>query len=453
MFRNWFHERARRQAYLTCQHKERIDALGRGLLAQRYRKRVVSGYLPKWLHFASYLENRGLDRPTDFYDPVVQEYLHLPKGQVIASTQRLANTAVRIFAEADDEGRFRRRRPRPGKAYPVLYQQWVPSYLEFLREHRGIGAYNVAQRARHLAAFFRFLEQFGLSSLEQLTAREVHDFTAGLIHLKPGTRRQCGQALGGFFRWSRAQGMLSTDLSAAIMKPVVYRDRALIHPLPETAVSRLLEAVDRTQPLGKRDYAMLVLACQYGLRVSDIRRLRLEAIDWRARVIRLQQAKTGRELVLPLLGDVADALVDYLRHGRPPASAREVFVRHQAPHEALGPHSNLYRVMERYRHRAGLDLPPGQRGFHSLRHTFATQLVRRGHSLKLVAEVLGHTSMRSTFLYTKSDFGALRAAALGWRDRVRPSLAAAATTTRYQYGRDDLTALREVSVRPKEVRS
>jgi integrase len=109
--------------------------------------------------------------------------------------------------------------------------------------------------------------------------------------------------------------------------------------------------------------------------------------------------------------------------------------------------------MERYRHRAGLDLPPGQRGFHSLRHTLATQLVRQGRPLKLVAEVLGHTSLRSTFLYTKSDFEALRAVALSWRERVRPDLAKAAMATRYRYDEHGLAALRGMPASPQEVRA
>jgi len=453
MFRDWFHERARRQAYLTCHHKARIDELGQQLLGQRYSKHTLSRHLSEWLHFAGYLQERKLEGLTDFYEPVVQDYLSLRKGQIEANNYRHAGMAVRIFVEADSEGHFRRRRPLLERACPALYEMWVPSYLDFLREHRGLVARNVEHQARYLADFFRFLEQCGLSALEQLTAREIHDFTAGLTHLKPRTRHGYGYVLRSFLRWARAQGAITLDLSAAIMKPIIYQHSALIRPLPTEAVGRLLEAVDRTQSLGKRDYAMLLLACRYGLRVSNIRRLRLEEIGWREQIIRLRQAKTGRELVLPLLSDVADALVDYLRHGRPCSSAREVFVRHQAPHEALGPDNNLYDVMLRYRRRARLDLPPGQRGFHSLRHTLATELVRQDHPLKLVSEVLGHASVGSTFLYTKTDFGALRTAALSWRDRVRPSLAAAATTTRYLYGQDDLIALREVPLCLREVRA
>jgi site-specific recombinase XerD len=453
MFRHWFHERARRSAYLDCEHKGRIDELGQRLLERGYSSRALANHLREWLRFACYLQGQGLPSPAQFRDPMVQGYLDLRREQVASCTGRQASTAVRIFVEADAEGRFRRRRCLPERPRPTLYQQWGPGYLEFLRQHRGLAARNIEHHAQCLTAFLGFTDQRGLSALEQLTAGDIHDFTAGLTHLKPRTRHHYGYVLRSFLRWARAQGALGLDLSAAIMKPIVYRHSALIRPLPTEAVGRLLKAVDRSQPLGKRDYAMLLLACRYGLRVGDIRRLRLEDIRWREKLICLQQAKTGRGLTLPLLDDVAEALVDYLRDGRPTSAAREIFVRHQAPHEAFGPDNNFYDVMTRCLRRAQLNPPPGQRGFHSLRHTLAVRMLAHDQSLKTIADVLGHASTESTFIYVKSDVGGLRKAALSWRGLVRPSLAAAATQTRYLYGRDDLTALREVPLRFQEVLS
>jgi site-specific recombinase XerD len=452
MFRDWLRLPARRQAYLTCQHKERLDELCQGLLAQRYKERVVTRDLVEWLQFTDYLQKQGLDPPTDFSAPAAQRYLDGRRISASPSVQRAISTAVRIFVEADASGHFRRRRPQTGRAHSALYQRVASPYLEFLREHRGMRPSTLRRRAQDLAAFLDFLESRAVPALEALTAGAIHDYLLGLTHLQPGTRRQCGYSLRSFLRWARGQGMLAVDLSAAVLQPIVYRDRGLIHPLPEAAVDRLLAAVDRTQPLGKRDYALLLLACRYGLRVSEIRCLRLEDIRWREQAIHLRQAKTGRELVLPLLKEIAEALVDYLQRGRPPASVREIFVRHLAPYEALGSQSNLYCVMARARQRAGLDLPLGQRGFHSLRHTLATQLVRQGRPLEVVAEVLGHTSVRSTFLYTKSDFEALRAVALSWRERVDLDLAEAAMATRYQYGGKRLSTPRSRPGSPQEVR-
>ena len=141
----------------------------------------------------------------------------------------------------------------------------------------------------------------------------------------------------------------------------------------------LLAAVDRGSPKGKRDYAILLLACRLGLRVSDIVGLRLEHLHWREDRIEMAQAKTGAPLVLPLNEEVGEALIDYLQHGRPVTHHREVFLRLKAPVEPFSRYDNLHQILTFYRQRAGIALPAqARKGLHSLRHTVATPLARGG---------------------------------------------------------------------------
>jgi integrase len=147
-------------------------------------------------------------------------------------------------------------------------------------------------------------------------------------------------------------------------------------------VAALLAAVDRGSPKGKRDYAIWLLACRLGLRVGDILCLRLEHLNWRESRIEMSQAKTGALLVLPLTEEVGQTLIDYLRHGRPVTSHREVFLRINAPVEPFGSNDNLHHIITFYRQRAGIALPPqGGIGLHSLRHTVATWLLEAGTPL------------------------------------------------------------------------
>jgi integrase len=118
-------------------------------------------------------------------------------------------------------------------------------------------------------------------------------------------------------------------------------------------------------------------------------------------------------LVLPLTEEIGEALIAYLRHGRPPTTRREVFLRHLAPFEPFGQDDNLYHVVATYRRRAGIaPAKEAQKGLHSLRHTLATRLLQAGVPLETVAGVLGHASPDSTRLYTRVDLTALRSAAL-----------------------------------------
>jgi len=175
----------------------------------------------------------------------------------------------------------------------------------------------------------------------------------------------------------------------------------------------LLVAIDRGSPVGKRDYAIVLLAVRLGMRVGDIRDLRLEDLRWTEARIERVQTKTGVPVVLPLTEEIGAALIAYLREGRPPTARREVFLRHLAPFEPFGPYDNLYHIVTTYRRRAGIELPPKSRkGLHSLRHTVATRLLEAGVALETISGILGHRSPETTRLYTKVDLAALRSAAL-----------------------------------------
>jgi site-specific recombinase XerD len=182
--------------------------------------------------------------------------------------------------------------------------------------------------------------------------------------------------------------------------------------LDHEMVEHLLGSVDRSTALGKRNYAMLLLAARYGLRASDIRSLHFEDVRWREQRIAILQSKTQRLLELPLLADVEEALVDYLRTGRPECPERVIFVRHPAPIRALAPRNGLWTVMQRALKAAGMKLDHPQRGLHLLRHSLATRMLTKGVALKTIADLLGHDSMETTRRYAQVDLAGLRSVAL-----------------------------------------
>jgi integrase len=164
--------------------------------------------------------------------------------------------------------------------------------------------------------------------------------------------------------------------------------------------------------LGRRDYAILLLAARYGLRPCDIRQLTLDEIDWRGARIDIRQVKTGRPLALPLLADVADALSAYLRDGRPASTNRTIFLRHCAPFEPFAVENNLAAIMRTPLRRAGLADRTGRRGLYLFRHTLATRLLASGRPLKAIADLLGHASTQTTYGYTRVDLVGLRGVAI-----------------------------------------
>ncbi len=400
-------------SYLRSAHKEQLDHVASHLLQKKYLPIVVRQHLHEWVRFVRYLEKHNLAVPSSFHAPDVARYLgaRFPAGS--RSRLRGIRAAVRIFVEMDDEGRFSRRVQPPRRSTNTLYAQTVPGYLEFLRKHRGVSRKTISKRAFQLALFTDYLERVGVVAWKQVQAAVLRDFlSTQLTERKHLTRLSYASTLRTFHRWAFVHGMLERDLSPAAATVRQYRLAGIPDVLTDDEVAKLLQAVDRSTSIGKRDYAVLLLAARYGMRPGDIRQLSLDHIKWRDRQIDLQQSKTGNSLRLPLLQEVADALIDYLRDGRPNTKFRNIFVRHLAPHEPFSPKNNMPTIFRGALRRAGLEHRDGRKGLYLLRHTIATRMLSAGTPIKTIGDILGHVCLDSTLVYAKVDLPHLKTVAL-----------------------------------------
>jgi len=287
---------------------------------------------------------------------------------------------------------------------PALYDDFVPDFLNFVRHHRG--RRTTHQIENGLDKFFRWLARSGVSDLQSLTAVHIRDFVPSLQGgYRPGSLAVHASTLRTFLRYLHFKGILIQDFSYAVERPRLYRWSQPPQVFNSDTIEQLLRSVDRTTAIGKRDYAILLLAARYGLRSSDIRKLRFENVVWRDDRIMLLQSKTQRPLELPLRADVAAALVDYIRQGRPACTAREIFVRHVQP---VGPFTqNISAAFKRALKSAHIDLLK-HRGLQLLRHSVATQMLANGIALDTISDVLGHSSVETTRRYAQVDLAGLR---------------------------------------------
>jgi site-specific recombinase XerD len=279
-----------------------------------------------------------------------------------------------------------------------------------MRHHRG--RRTIHQLEYCLGRFFSWLATHGIDDLRQLSVKHVREFVPSLHHCKRSTAAVHASALRGFLSYLHMKEVLASDLASAVELPPLYRMSQPPKVLDEDTVERILSAVDRSTALGKRDYAILLLAARCGMRPSDIRALCFEDINWRQRCISIVQSKTQRPLTLPLLSDVEQALIDYIRRGRPPCPARQILVRHIAPIRPFGSRNNLFSVMRRAVQAAGIELSGSLRGLHLLRHSLATQMLTGGVPFDVIAGVLGHASVETTRRYAQVDLLGLRSVAM-----------------------------------------
>jgi integrase/recombinase XerD len=291
-----------------------------------------------------------------------------------------------------------------------LYETSVVPYLNFVRHHRGLRTTHHLEN--YLGRFCVWLDGHGPAELNQLTPSVLREFIASLARFRRSTIAAHASALRGFLAYLRLEGLLDRDLVTAIELPRLYSMAEPPRVLEDDIVERLLSTVNRSTPLGKRDFAMLLLAARYGLRSADIRGLQFDHIHWREQRVVLTQSKTQRRLELPLLTEIDHALVSYIREGRPACPAREIFVRHVVPIAPLTRRNNLWSVMRRALAAARVEIPTGERGLRLLRHCAATSLLRRGVLFETISDILGHASVDTTRRYAQVDLAGLRSVAL-----------------------------------------
>ncbi|MEW6753163.1 MAG: site-specific integrase [Candidatus Latescibacterota bacterium] len=305
--------------------------------------------------------------------------------------------------------------PEPTLVPAVPHADVLGEYLRFLEVHRGFARSTVAMHARSVAALLGQLDQQALGcDLGAVTSEAVEQAVAAVLAVgSAGSGPRQAQIITSnveaFVRHLRMTGQVPPTCRPFLPHRRRYALAPLPPALPWSEVQRALATIDRRSPQGRRDYALCQLLATYGLRRSEVVGLQLDDIDWRGGVLRIRQRKTRRELQLPLVQPVVDALVSYLRDGRSPDADRHVFQKIHAPR---GPISTaiVYGVVRTMLRRAGIQAP--QYGPHLLRHARATALVRQGHSLKVVGDLLGHRVPEATLIYCKLAVEDLRQVAL-----------------------------------------
>mgnify|MGYP000894733959 FL=1 len=164
----------------------------------------------------------------------------------------------------------------------------------------------------------------------------------------------------------------------------------IIPSYSQDEITKILEVVDRATPEGLRDYAILLLGFDTGLRGVDIRTLCMSDIDWKAGKVKIRQCKTSEPLVLPLSIRVMNAIADYILKGRHECGYKEIFLNIKKPVRPMDKrHYAFTSIITKYSAIADVELKP-MRGFHSLRRSFATELSMAGVPLGIISQLLGH---------------------------------------------------------------
>jgi len=383
------------------------------LCTRGHTAHTIREYLRAVGHFAFWLELKQVPVATICEATVAtfaQEHHESCECDVAKGSMRYARASLRQLLATQRRRALIASPPTPTP--PSAIDSCVAAFVAHSRECRGLRPDTLRQLALYAREFLH--ARFGAGPVDPraITCHDVRTFVATRARRTPGRAAQCAAgSLRALLRFLVLRGECNADLVGAVPSVAAVRVR-LPRGLTDEQVGALLASFDRCTASGRRDYAIAMCLATLGLRIGEVVGLRLDDVDWSGAILSISPGKSRRTAQLPLPSDVGEAIVEYVRNGRPASTDRHIFVTHCAPRgRALSRNGASTKIRQAFQ-RAGIDAPC--KGPHSLRHTVASRMVANGASLKHVADVLRHRSLDSAFIYTRIDLPTLRAVAMPW---------------------------------------
>jgi integrase/recombinase XerD len=384
-----------------------------------YAARNVFGRVPLLLHFGEYAQSKGAKLWPDLPHHVQGFVENRIRGRDLNGETERARKCVLNALRGPIEQMLRLIVPDfagTKRSRPIPFVTKAPGFVAHLKDERGLRPKSVALYQHCLRSFETYLTEIKLGSLSEISPTILSAFITRC-------RNRWGMSMLGshcavlrvFLRYLFREKLVLQDLSSTVEGPREYRLSTIPRSISWTEVERMLATVDRRSVVGKRDYAILLLLITYGLRGREVAALTLDDIDWERERLRVPERKAGHSTAYPLSQAVGEAILDYLKHGRPQKADRHIFYRVMAPWVPVTA-DGLSGRTSYYLHKAGVSVP--RPGSHTLRHTCVQRLIDAHFSLKTIGDYVGHGSPESTAIYAKVSIESLREVALGDGEEV-----------------------------------
>jgi integrase len=238
-----------------------------------------------------------------------------------------------------------------------------------------------------------------ISQISCLNPKLILNYCKSLVEYKEGMAYNASCSLRVFLRYLKTVGLVNSDYSYKIPSFAYSRKSKLPSVLTDEELEKMLSSINRSSPLGKRDYAIILMASRLGLRSGDIRKLEFGHIHWENNTIEVITEKTGKTIVLPLLEDVGLAIIDYIKYARPVTENSIIFQTCNAPVKPISA-SGMSSIVKRAANTASINTAPTRPvGPHTLRSTLASTMLANDVPLPVISGILGHSNTRTTQEY------------------------------------------------------
>ncbi|TPD69908.1 tyrosine-type recombinase/integrase [Flavobacterium microcysteis] len=364
-----------------------------------------------WRTIRYYLESLGY---TDFsiaHEMEIRNYFinHTGKKRKTRSSERM-NTAITALCEYAKTSKIslRTRTNKTKKLFTGELGIIIEKFIRHEREIKRLSYIRSLSYERELDKFYKFCSENLIKSIHEIDLA----FLLSFINQIPTTYKSSIQtaisALRGFIQYLFSNQLIATNFSNGIPRYKTISQKHLSSTYTKEEVERIIESIDRSTPRGKRNYAIILLLARLGLRVSDVSNLKFENLDWNSNLISITQFKTGKNIVLPLLPEIGNAIIDYLKYGRAESDEKRIFLSCVSPYNSITTASAISsRIASVFKH-SGVHIDGRKTGPHSLRHSLGYRLLQENTALPVISQILGHQNTQSTKYYLRIDLTSLR---------------------------------------------
>lgn len=287
----------------------------------------------------------------------------------------------------------------------------IQSYLDY-RKSNGISKDTLDSNKTYLLRFNDYLINHGICKPNEINNQVLFTYVSSLCIYTKATIHCTLCSVRVFLRHLFESEITKENLSQYIPKDNYKKHKNIPTTFTEEEIESLINSIDRGNPKGKRDYVIILLAARLGLRASDICCMKFTNLNWEKNIISIKQQKTSKKIELPLLSEVGNSIIDYLKYARPVSDSPFVFLHVNGRFERLH-ESTLHSIVTEYLIKAGIkNVKTKKHGPHALRHSLAGRLLEKKTPLPVISEVLGHSNTESTKSYIRIDINSLRDCAL-----------------------------------------
>jgi integrase/recombinase XerD len=392
--------------------KELLQDLEKEMLRLGYTEGSMKFYRNRWKLLLGFAEKKGELYYTERLGiDFIEKYFHILEKDfegtlTQAEVQNLR--VVRMIGDFQLHHTILRRYYKHKEILTDPYFIGIKNRFNQYCSEKDYSPVTIDHYVKQAARFLDYAVSQGIKSCKGITLPLINNYIKTLAGYTYKTVEQNLCSLRAFFRFLHINREIKEDFSAKI--PMIQTRKQTRIPSVWTAedLRKLISAIDRGSPIGKRDYAIILLACRLGLRCTDIKNLTMENFHWEAKKLIFVQSKARTTLSLPLTKEVGWSIIDYLKYGRPNVDTKYIFVRHLAPFLPFSEGDHLNQIIKKYMRLAHLPTLKKKTGMHSLRHTLASVLLESNTPLPAISDILGHVNTESTAVYLKVDIEKLK---------------------------------------------